>query len=168
MAKKFFSGGQRARINLARALYSDANLYLMDDPLAAVDTKVVNHIYHNAISEELAKKTRILVTHHVSLLRNADKILCINNKARFKIFNSKFESRFTRFHSNASIDFGNPSKKIVFDGTFDEMRMSKDPYLIEMVSKEFKSDESGTDKKKKTKDGFQIDSSISLSDWLMA
>ena len=46
------------------------------------------------------------------------------------------------------------------------MRMSKDPYLIEMVSKEFKSDESGTDKKKKTKDGFQIDSSISLFDWL--
>ena len=83
--KALLSGGQRARINLARALYSDANLYLLDDPLAAVDTKVVNHIYHNAISEELAKKTRILVTHHVSLLRNADKIICINNKARFRI-----------------------------------------------------------------------------------
>ena len=84
--KAFLSGGQRARINLARALYSDANLYLLDDPLAAVDTKVVNHIYHNAISEELSKKTRILVTHHVSLLRNADKIICINNKARFRIY----------------------------------------------------------------------------------
>ena len=83
--KAFLSGGQRARINLARALYSNANVYLLDDPLAAVDTKVVNHIYHNAISEELAKKTRILVTHHVSLLRNADKIICINNKARFRI-----------------------------------------------------------------------------------
>ena len=71
---------------MARALYSDANLYLLDDPLAAVDTKVVNHIYHNAISEELSKKTRILVTHHVSLLRNADKIICINNKARFRIY----------------------------------------------------------------------------------
>ena len=84
--RAFLSGGQRARINLARALYSDANLYLLDDPLAAVDTKVVNHIYHNAISEELSKKTRILVTHHVSLLRNADKIICINNKARFRIY----------------------------------------------------------------------------------
>ena len=47
------------------------------------------------------------------------------------------------------------------------MRMSKDPYLIEMVSKEFKSDESGKDKKKKNKDSFQTDSSISLTDWLM-
>ena len=61
----------------------------MDDPLAAVDTKVVNHIYHNAISEELAKKTRILVTHHVSLLRNADKIICINNKERFEMFSTQ-------------------------------------------------------------------------------
>jgi len=149
LAKKFFSGGQRARINLARALYSDANLYLMDDPLAAVDTKVVNHIYHNAISEELANKTRILVTHHVSLLRNADKIICINNKARFEMFPTQ----------NSSLEclgrFRNQFKKIVFDGTFDEMRMSKDPYLIEMVSKEFKSDETGSDKKKKTKDCFQ-------------
>ena len=40
------------------------------------------------------------------------------------------------------------------------MRMSKDSYLIEMVSKEFKSDESRTDKKKKTKDGFQTNSSM--------
>ena len=74
------SGGQRARINLARALYSDADLYLLDDPLAAVDTKVVNNLYHNAITNQLADKTRILVTHHVSLLRNADVIICINNK----------------------------------------------------------------------------------------
>ena len=123
----------------------------MDDPLAAVDTKVVNHIYHNAISDELAKKTRILVTHHVSLLRNADKIICINNKVCFEMFPAR----------NGSLEFfswfRNPSKKVVFDGTFDEMRMSKDPYLIEMVSKEFKSDESETEKKKKTKGGFQND-----------
>ena len=74
----------------------------MDDPLAAVDTKVVNHIYHNAISEELAKKTRILVTHHVSLLRNADKIICINNKAHFEMFPTR----------NGSLEFQLISKPI--------------------------------------------------------
>ena len=89
--------------------------------------------------------------------------LIIRPVSKYLTQNSSLDSRL----SNTSLDFGNPCKKIVFDGTFDEMRMSKDPYLTEMVSKEFKSEESGTDKKKKTKDGFQIDSSISLSDWLM-
>ena len=52
------SGGQRARINLARALYTDAEIYLLDDPLAAVDTKVVNFLYENAISTFLKNKAR--------------------------------------------------------------------------------------------------------------
>lgn len=40
------SGGQKARISLARALYYDADVYLLDDPLSAVDAKVSNHIFH--------------------------------------------------------------------------------------------------------------------------
>ena len=39
------SGGQRARISLARALYSDADIYLLDDPLSAVDAHVGKHLY---------------------------------------------------------------------------------------------------------------------------
>ena len=39
------SGGQRARISLARALYSDAQIYLFDDPLSAVDATVAKNIY---------------------------------------------------------------------------------------------------------------------------
>ncbi|KAG1709751.1 Multidrug resistance-associated protein 4 [Nymphon striatum] len=39
------SGGQRARISLARALYCDADVYLLDDPLSAVDAEVGNHLY---------------------------------------------------------------------------------------------------------------------------
>ena len=57
------SGGQRARINLARALYTDAEIYLLDDPLAAVDTKVVNFLYENAISTFLKNKAWNLRTH---------------------------------------------------------------------------------------------------------
>ena len=60
------SGGQRARINLARALYTDAEIYLLDDPLAAVDTKVVNFLYENAISTFLKNKARNLRTYLAS------------------------------------------------------------------------------------------------------
>ncbi|XP_011707046.1 PREDICTED: probable multidrug resistance-associated protein lethal(2)03659, partial [Wasmannia auropunctata] len=57
------SGGQKARINLARAVYKQADLYLLDDPLSAVDTRVARHLYCKCITEYLHGRTRILVTH---------------------------------------------------------------------------------------------------------
>lgn len=50
------SGGQRARIALARAVYADAEIYLLDDPLAAVDPKVGKHLFRYCISGVLKKK----------------------------------------------------------------------------------------------------------------
>ncbi|KAL6301359.1 P-loop containing nucleoside triphosphate hydrolase protein [Sparassis latifolia] len=62
------SGGQRARIALARALYSQATCIILDDPLAAVDMHTAQHLVKNALSRELARdRTIILVTHHISL-----------------------------------------------------------------------------------------------------
>ncbi|KAF7303184.1 P-loop containing nucleoside triphosphate hydrolase protein [Mycena kentingensis (nom. inval.)] len=62
------SGGQRARIALARALYSPAKCILMDDPLAAVDMHTATHIVENVLKGPLARdRTIILVTHHISL-----------------------------------------------------------------------------------------------------
>ncbi|CAL8304688.1 unnamed protein product [Lota lota] len=71
------SGGQRQRVSLARALYSDAEVYLLDDPLSAVDAHVAKHIFDNLIGPEgaLKGKTRILVTHGVSFLSQVDNIL---------------------------------------------------------------------------------------------
>ncbi|EZA62697.1 Multidrug resistance-associated protein [Ooceraea biroi] len=72
------SGGQRARINLARAVYRQADLYLLDDPLSAVDTHVARHLYKKCITEYLHNKTRILVTHQLQFLKQADHIVMLD------------------------------------------------------------------------------------------
>ena len=69
------SGGQKARISLARALYFDADVYLLDDPLSAVDAHVSKHLFRLAISEYLKPKTVILITHQLNYISYADKVL---------------------------------------------------------------------------------------------
>ncbi|XP_005099201.2 multidrug resistance-associated protein 4 [Aplysia californica] len=71
------SGGQRARVSLARALYMDADIYLLDDPLSAVDTAVGRHIFEKCIVGYLKHKPRILVTHQVQFLPVADNIFIL-------------------------------------------------------------------------------------------
>ncbi|CAF3768645.1 unnamed protein product [Rotaria sordida] len=75
------SGGQKARISLARALYVDADLYLLDDPLAAVDSKVAKNIFDQCIGSRslLCGKTRILVTHQTHFLVEADQMILLTN-----------------------------------------------------------------------------------------
>jgi ATP-binding cassette subfamily C (CFTR/MRP) protein 4 len=72
------SGGQKARINLARALYQEADIYLLDDPLSAVDTHVSRHIFEKCIQTHLKGKLRVLVTHQLQYLPQADHIIVMN------------------------------------------------------------------------------------------
>ena len=69
------SGGQKARVNLARALYKNFDVYLLDDPMSAVDAHVAAHIYNKCIRGVLKDKTVILCTHHVQYLREADSVV---------------------------------------------------------------------------------------------
>jgi len=71
------SGGQKQRVSLARAAYFDADVYLFDDPLSAVDSHVGKHIFDNLLSKNgmLKNKTRVLVTHGISYLPQLDKII---------------------------------------------------------------------------------------------
>ena len=69
------SGGQKARISLARAIYSQADIYLLDDPLSAVDTKVAKKLYDQAICGVLKRKTVILVTHQVHFVKDQENII---------------------------------------------------------------------------------------------
>ncbi|XP_076579274.1 ATP-binding cassette sub-family C member 4-like [Chaetodon auriga] len=71
------SGGQKARVNLARAVYQDADIYLLDDPLSAVDAEVGRHLFEQCICGMLKNKPRILVTHQLQYLKAADQILVL-------------------------------------------------------------------------------------------
>ncbi|GME82516.1 unnamed protein product [Ambrosiozyma monospora] len=72
------SGGQKARINLARAVYAGKDIILMDDVLSAVDAKVGKHIIDSCIMGYLKEKTRVLATHQLHLIGSADKIVFLN------------------------------------------------------------------------------------------
>lgn len=75
------SGGQRQRVSLARAAYSQSDIYLLDDPLSAVDSHVGKHLFDKVIGPKglLKDKTRILVTHGVSFLPYVDEIVVLVN-----------------------------------------------------------------------------------------
>ncbi|XP_045542487.1 ATP-binding cassette subfamily C member 4 isoform X2 [Papilio machaon] len=73
------SGGQRARISLARAVYKRADIYLLDDPLSAVDAHVGRHLFESCVVGYLRNTTRILVTHQLQFLRDVDQIIILKN-----------------------------------------------------------------------------------------
>ena len=82
------SGGQQARVELARAVYSNADIYLLDDPLSAVDSKVGYDIFEKCIKGALNNKTRLMVTHNLEALQDAKHIVvmeegCILAKGDF-------------------------------------------------------------------------------------
>ena len=73
------SGGQKARISLARAMYCDNDIYILDDPISALDAHVGKNIMHNCIIDYLKGKTRILVTHALQYTSFADRIYYMKN-----------------------------------------------------------------------------------------
>lgn len=73
------SGGQKARLNLARAVYKEADIYLLDDPLSAVDAHVGKQLYDECICSLLKNKTVVLVTHQLQYIKNADRLVLVEN-----------------------------------------------------------------------------------------
>ncbi|KFZ64856.1 Canalicular multispecific organic anion transporter 1, partial [Podiceps cristatus] len=73
------SGGQKQRVSLARAVYSNADIYVLDDPLSAVDAHVGKYLFEHVLGPKglLQKKTRILVTHSISFLPQVDSIVVL-------------------------------------------------------------------------------------------
>lgn len=73
------SGGQKVRIALARAVYQDKTIYLMDDILSAVDAQVARHLVDSLLVDHLKDRTRIVCTHHIHFLSSADWIVVLEN-----------------------------------------------------------------------------------------
>ncbi|XP_017844947.1 multidrug resistance-associated protein 4 [Drosophila busckii] len=72
------SGGQKARVSLARAVYTQADIYLLDDPLSAVDAHVGKHIFERCIRQLLGNKICILVTHQLQYLHNVQHVVLLS------------------------------------------------------------------------------------------
>ncbi|KAI8895940.1 P-loop containing nucleoside triphosphate hydrolase protein [Globomyces pollinis-pini] len=98
------SGGQKSRVALARALYSDADIYLLDDPIASLDAQVSEHVFTSAIQKYLSKKTVMLVTHQLQFLQKVDRVLVLSGG------------------------------QIVENGSFDQLREMKNGILYNMIS----------------------------------
>ncbi|RYG52861.1 hypothetical protein EON67_00220, partial [archaeon] len=72
------SGGQKARISLARALYSTAPIVLLDDILSAVDAHVARHLFRHAILQGFRDRTVLLVTHQLQFLSAGDRVVVMH------------------------------------------------------------------------------------------
>ncbi|XP_014446420.1 multidrug resistance-associated protein 4 [Tupaia chinensis] len=98
------SGGQKARVNLARAVYQDADIYLLDDPLSAVDAEVSRHLFELCICQTLHDKITILVTHQLQYLKAASQILILKDGEMVQ------KGTYTEF-LKSGVDFGSLLKK---------------------------------------------------------
>jgi len=72
------SGGQKQRVSIARAVYADADVYLFDDPLSALDAHVAKQVFDTCLKDELRNKTRVLVTNQLHFLSHVDKVILIH------------------------------------------------------------------------------------------
>nr|XP_040143134.1 multidrug resistance-associated protein 1-like [Ictidomys tridecemlineatus] len=130
------SGGQKQRVSLARAVYSGADIYLLDDPLSAVDVHVGKQLFEKVIGSSglLKNKTRILVTHNLTLLPHVDFIVVMesgrvaqmgtyqellsktqNIHNLLQVFSGQEEAFIHYNDANVKIIFGHENSTVVWD-----------------------------------------------------
>ncbi|KAL5852402.1 hypothetical protein ACOSQ3_007520 [Xanthoceras sorbifolium] len=95
------NGGQKQRIPLARAVYQDCDVYLLDDIFSTVDAETGSQLYKECVRGALKDKTIVLVTHQVDLLHNADLILIFVMRDGMIVQSGKYEELL-----NSRMDFG--------------------------------------------------------------
>ncbi|KAI5952854.1 hypothetical protein KGF54_003721 [Candida jiufengensis] len=124
------SGGQKARINLARAVYANKDIILLDDVLSAVDARVGKHIMNTCIMGLLKEKTRILATHQLSLIGEADRIIFLNGDGSIQV--GTFEELKANNEGFISLmAYNNESKKEEEEEQVEEFEDVEDQELAE-------------------------------------
>uniref|UniRef100_A0A0N4ZSR3 ABC-type xenobiotic transporter n=1 Tax=Parastrongyloides trichosuri TaxID=131310 RepID=A0A0N4ZSR3_PARTI len=80
------SGGQKARLSLARSVYQDNDLYILDDPFSSLDKKVAKHIWNKCIIDLLKKRNKavIMATHNLEFLNKCDRVIVLNKNGTIK------------------------------------------------------------------------------------
>ncbi|CAL8102214.1 unnamed protein product [Calicophoron daubneyi] len=137
------SGGQKQRISLARAVYQQADVFFLDDPLSAVDAHVANRLFKNLIGPKglLKNATRVLVTHRLINLEEADKIFVLDRTVCTDKMVREHGSNSVECTNNSSLD-GCLTKRtsaaddvpcetyISESGTFDELMKKNGPFAV--------------------------------------
>ncbi|XP_076880787.1 ATP-binding cassette sub-family C member 10 [Brachyhypopomus gauderio] len=118
------SGGQKSRVALARAVYMDKDLYLLDDPLAAVDSDVARHLMKNCIMGVLKNKTRILCTHRVEFVEKAEMVVLMDKGT---IVNIGTPEEVLSLVRAVPRDRKSDSEKRESDGTAHEEELTSEP-----------------------------------------
>lgn len=157
------SGGQKARLSLARAVYSDKEIFLLDDPLAALDKEVGEKIFFDCFMEHLDKRTRILATHNLKYLPNFDRIIWMNRGEI--IFFGKFAQLEKK---DFFIDFTHELVYIHYMGNFKKKEEEQKKNIIEnfldYVDNKNNEDNKSNKTKKNTKSFNENDSMKSVSE----
>uniref|UniRef100_A0A3Q1DGG2 ATP-binding cassette, sub-family C (CFTR/MRP), member 12 n=1 Tax=Amphiprion ocellaris TaxID=80972 RepID=A0A3Q1DGG2_AMPOC len=132
------SGGQKQRISLARAVYSDKDIFLLDDPLSAVDAHVGKHIFEECVKKELQGKSIILVTHQLQYLEFCDDILVLEDGEILEAGNHEdlmtAKGRYAQLISNYQLEQSKVREEVSPQGADqlqdDELRQHADSGLV--------------------------------------
>lgn len=120
------SGGQKARVNLARAVYRNADIYLFDDPLSAVDAHVGRWIFEECFIKFLEGKLCILATHQLQYLKDLEHVVVLSSGKIIDEGPGKTVLKGIDFHENSE---NNPDEKQLKEDTSGNLKssnMSKD------------------------------------------
>ncbi|XP_033637608.1 multidrug resistance-associated protein 5-like [Asterias rubens] len=118
------SGGQKQRVSLARAVYADRDVYLLDDPLSAVDSHVGLHIFNECIKGALNGKTIFFVTHQLQYLKDCDIILTMSQGSikergtheELMVDGTEYSRLIQKHHAKAETEDNNNTDDLEGDG----------------------------------------------------
>ncbi|KAL7702915.1 multidrug resistance protein E, partial [Lotmaria passim] len=126
------SGGQKARVSLARAVYADRDVYVLDDPLSALDAHVGERVMRECVCGALARKTRVLATHQVSAAAYADYVVLLQDgRVAFQGTYAAYR-QYARLHYDRSIS-GLGSTSMYAAHTAGDLGSHEDYCLLEDV-----------------------------------